>query len=239
MDQKICLITGASSGIGENLARLLIKDGWLVVGVARRTEKLKKLKENLGINFLPVTCDVSKSKDISDSSNFLRKKNIIPNLFFLNAGCGKIEDSFHTDVHRETFEVNYFGAVNWIEEWLNSNSSATFVAISSLLAVQATPQASAYCASKAALRSCFESLSLQHANSATKFITVLPGPVKTNMFKSSRLVPFVWEPQKAAEYILKKVFKGEETISFPVFWRLFFYILRIFPTKIVARILSS
>lgn len=82
MDQKICLIIGASSGIGENLARLLIKDGWLVVGVARRTEKLKKFKEELGINFLPVTCDVSKSKDISDASNFLRKKNIIPNLFF-------------------------------------------------------------------------------------------------------------------------------------------------------------
>lgn len=174
MSRKICLITGASSGIGENLARLLIKDGWLVVGAARRTEKLKKLKEEFGINFLPVTCDVSKSKEISDASNLLRKKNIIPNLFFLNAGCAEIEDGFHTDVHRETFEINYFGAVSWIEEWLNSNSSVTFVAISSLVAVHATPQASAYCASKAALRSCFESLNLQYANSATKFITVLP-----------------------------------------------------------------
>lgn len=62
---------------------------------------------------------------------------------------------------------------------------------------------------------------------------------KTNMFKSSRPVPFVWEPQKAAEYILKKVFKGKETISFPIFWQLFFYILRIFPTKMASRIFSS
>lgn len=142
-------------------------------------------------------------------------------------------------MHRETFEINYFGAVSWIEEWLNSNSSVTFVAISSLVAIHATPQSSAYCASKAALRSCFESLNLQHANSATKFITVMAGPVKTNMFKSSKSLPFVWEPQKAADYILKKIFKGKETVSFPIFWQLFFYILKIFPTKIVARILSS
>ena len=55
MDRKTCLITGASSGIGESLARLLIKDGWLVVGIARRTEKLEKLNnhhlQGEGLNF--------------------------------------------------------------------------------------------------------------------------------------------------------------------------------------------
>ncbi|WP_237342923.1 SDR family NAD(P)-dependent oxidoreductase [Wolbachia endosymbiont of Folsomia candida] len=156
MDRKICLITGASSGIGESLALLLIKDGWFVVGVARRTEKLEKLKEELGSNFLPITCDVGNSENIRNSSDFLKRQNITPNLFFLNAGCGEIENEFHTDTHRKTFETNYFGVINWIEEWLSYNHSATFVTISSLVAVHATPHASAYCASKAALRSCFE-----------------------------------------------------------------------------------
>lgn len=67
-----------------------------MVGIARRTEKLEKLKEELGSNFLPITCDVSKSENIKNSSDFLKKQNIIPNLFFLNAGCGEIEDKFHT-----------------------------------------------------------------------------------------------------------------------------------------------
>ncbi|GFY65278.1 fatty acyl-CoA reductase [Trichonephila inaurata madagascariensis] len=187
MDRKICLITGASSGIGESLAQLLIKDGWFVVGIARRTEKLEKIKEELGSNFLPITCDVGKSENIRNSSDFLKKQNIIPKLFFLNAGCGEIEGEFHTDIHRKTFETNYFGIINWIEEWLSHSNSTTFVAISSLVAVHATPHASGYCASKAALRSCFESLKIQYANSATKFITVMPGPVKTDMLKSKNL----------------------------------------------------
>ncbi|RDD34293.1 Fatty acyl-CoA reductase [Wolbachia endosymbiont of Cylisticus convexus] len=237
MDKKICLITGTSSGIGESLARLLIKDGWFVIGIARRTEKLEKLKEELGSNFLPITCDVGKSENIRNSSDFLKKQNIIPKLFFLNAGCGEIEDEFHTNIHRKTFETNYFGIINWIEEWLSHSHSSTFVAISSLVAVHATPHASAYCASKAAIRSCFESLKIQHANSATKFITVMPGPVKTDMLKANKPLPFTWEPQKAAAHVLKNVFKGKKIISFPIFWWLFFHFLRVLPTKMVARIL--
>ncbi|WP_343289579.1 SDR family NAD(P)-dependent oxidoreductase [Wolbachia endosymbiont of Encarsia formosa] len=116
---------------------------------------------------------------------------MIPNLFFLNAGCGEIEDKFHTNIHRKTFETNYFGVINWIEEWLSYSHSATFVAISSLVVVHATPHASAYCASKAALRSCFQSLKIQYANSSTKFITIMPGPVKTDMFKSNKPLPFI------------------------------------------------
>ncbi|WP_353270333.1 SDR family NAD(P)-dependent oxidoreductase [Wolbachia endosymbiont (group A) of Myopa testacea] len=237
MDRKVCLITGTSSGIGKSLAQLLIKDGWFVVGIARHTEKLEKLKEELGNNFLPVMCNVGNCENIRNSSDFLKRQNITPNLFFLNAGCGEIENEFHTDTHRKTFETNYFGVINWIEEWLSYNHSATFVTISSLVAVHATPHASAHCASKAALRSCFESLKIQYANSATKFITVMPGPVKTDMLKSNKLLPFTWEPQKAAAYILKSVFKGKKVIAFPIFWQLFFHILRILPTKMVVRIL--
>ncbi|WP_341808160.1 SDR family NAD(P)-dependent oxidoreductase [Wolbachia endosymbiont (group E) of Neria commutata] len=53
MNRKVCLITGASSGIGESLARLLIKYGWFVVGTTRRSERLEKLKEELGTSFPP------------------------------------------------------------------------------------------------------------------------------------------------------------------------------------------
>lgn len=76
-----------------------------------------------------------------------------------------------------------------------------------------------------------------YANSATKFITVMPGPVQTNMFKSNKPLPFIWEPQKAAIHILKNVFKEKKVIAFPIFWQLFFHILRILPTKMVAKIL--
>ena len=48
-----------------------------MVGIARRTEKLEKLKEELGSNFSPIPCDVNKSENIKNSSDFLKKQNII------------------------------------------------------------------------------------------------------------------------------------------------------------------
>ncbi|MFL3876220.1 hypothetical protein wTkk_000129 [Wolbachia endosymbiont of Trichogramma kaykai] len=63
------------------------------------------------------------------------------------------------------------------------------------------------------------------------------GPVKTDMFKSNKPLSFIWEPEKAAAYILKSIFKGKKVIVFPIFWRLFFHILQILPTKMTARIL--
>lgn len=154
MDQKICLITGVSSGIGESLTRLLTKDGWFVVGIARRIERLEELKEELGESFLPVMCDVRKTIDVKNSSDYLKKQNITPALFFLNAGCGEIEDKFYNDIHIKTFETNYFGAIKWIEEWLPKHElcTTTFVSMSSLITVHSTPRSSAYCASKSALK---------------------------------------------------------------------------------------
>ncbi len=65
----------------------------------------------------------------------------------------------------------------------------------------------------------------------------MPGPVKTDMFKANKSLPFIWESQKAAAHILKNVFKEKKIIAFPTFWNLFFHILRILPTKTVAKIL--
>ena len=59
---KICLLTGASSGIGKELARLLIAQGFTVVGVARNEEKLAAAREELGSAFIPFSGDVSKKE---------------------------------------------------------------------------------------------------------------------------------------------------------------------------------
>ncbi len=238
---KIALITGASSGLGENLARQLIQKNWLVVGIARSSEKLAALQLDLGEKFYPITCDVGKQEDIVKASALLKEKNMIPTLFFLNAGAGDLEgDIFDAKMHEKVFNVNYFGAIHWIDEWLEDvkDTGASFVAISSILALQGTPGAAAYCASKSALKTCFESLKLKHMNTPIKFITVMPGPMKTSMLKSDKPVPGVWVPEKAAKYLLNKVFKGKQTIIFPLFYRILFNILSFLPLKITSKILK-
>ena len=57
---NIALVTGASSGIGEAISRELVKRCWLVIGIARSSDKLIQIQSELSDSFIPMICDVSK-----------------------------------------------------------------------------------------------------------------------------------------------------------------------------------
>lgn len=82
--RNIALVTGASSGIGEALTRELISKGWVVVGIARRIEKLNAIKNETGPSFSPIVCDVSNKSDIHRPCKNILDKGLCPTLFFLN-----------------------------------------------------------------------------------------------------------------------------------------------------------
>ena len=239
---KVALITGVTSGMGKCMARGLLQMGYTVLGIGRDFEKLELCKKEFGKNFQGFECDVSDSKKITFISSTIKKLKLKPSLFILNAGTGSTETHGTLDIkmHQETFQTNYFGSMQWIQEWLpeSMEEGATFVGISSLLAKHSTPKTAAYCASKSALSSAFESLRMEYLNTPLKFITVLPGPVDTKMFKSENSVPFVQAAEKASEIILKGVFKGKNIVAFPLFYNIFFNLLRLLPTRIVAKILK-
>ncbi|MCP3660137.1 MAG: SDR family NAD(P)-dependent oxidoreductase [Bacteroidetes bacterium] len=239
---KIALITGASSGFGKNLANLLIYEGWIVVGIARRTEKLKEIKEHLGENFHYFKCDVSKSEQIQEITNKLKDKKLLPNLFILNAGQLIYEEDGNLNItqYRKTFDINYFGVIEFINQWLPYclKNGGTFVGISSLAAKQPLPNLTSYCATKAAIANTFESLRLQYLNSNVKFVTVFPGPMKTDMVKSPKDVFFIVKPSDAADYVLKKIFAGKQLISFPFFYRMLIKIGYILPNFILRKFIN-
>lgn len=119
MSKRVCLITGASSGIGEVMARQLVQGGWRVVGVARSDKKLQGLEAELGKDFTPMVCDVSNGSDVKNTSDKLKEKDIIPTYFFLNAGYGENEgDGLSANVHEKVMKTNYLGVMNWLEHWL-------------------------------------------------------------------------------------------------------------------------
>lgn len=229
--------------MGEGLARLLIKQGWSVVAIARRLDRLTTLQNELGKDsFYPFYCDVTKPKEIWQVTQTLKKKGLIPRLFFLNAGSGWKEDLGNpsVDFHREIFNVNYFGALSWIEQWLPEvkDRETIFVGISSITTLFPTLGSASYCASKAALKACFHSLSLQYDSSPVRFVTVLPGPINTALLKTDKDLPFSWAPDKAAHYILKKVFAKKEVIAFPFIWVIFFQLLSLIPKSLAAKVLK-
>ncbi|MBN4067208.1 SDR family NAD(P)-dependent oxidoreductase [Simkania negevensis] len=245
-EKKVALVTGASRGIGKELVEELIHQGWYVAGIARSEERLQNLKDKFSDHFLGLTCDVSCREAVKSASQELISTGWIPSLFFLNAGiagdaaCESIE-RFDVEKHRELFDTNYFGVLNWVEEWLpvcqNSNSTI-FVATSSINAIFAPPTGSAYAASKAAIAKAFEGLSLTyHSSKNLHFLVVYPGPVKTEGLKGK--VPFIWEPARMAKYMIKNSLKKKSHMENSLFYAIFSRMLRILPAGLVMRILGQ
>lgn len=239
--KKISLITGVSSGIGEHLARLLIQKGWIVIGIARRKEILERLEKELGSDvFIPYRCDVTQPQQVAAVTLSLKEKDQIPCLFFLNAGegWGADHESMNVEAQQKVFDVNYFGVIRWIEEWfpLVKNREATFVAMSSLITLCPAPFSISYCVSKTALSTYFKSLRLRYNRGPVRFVTVLPGGIKTALYKKDKIPPLSWAPDKAAHYILKKVFSCKEVIAFPFLWVCSFRILNLMPKNLAAKI---
>lgn len=215
---KTCLITGVSSGIGREMAREMVKRGWTVIGIARRKEKLKELEQELGGTFIAYICNVGVSQQIHLISNAIKKRNLKPTLFFLNAGTGTNEIKFQPILadHKQMFVTNYFGVIAWVDEWLNdvkSHGGGTFVATSSVAALFSGPGAGGYGATKAALNTCFRSLRWQYCNNDIGFVIVMPGPVQTALLKTDKPMLFTHQPDAEARYIIDRVFKGESTIE--------------------------
>lgn len=73
---KVAMVTGASSGIGAEIAKILVKNGVNVVGIARNMERLEKIGEEIGRNdkFFPVKCDVTREEDILNVFQWIEKK---------------------------------------------------------------------------------------------------------------------------------------------------------------------
>jgi len=235
----VCLVTGASSGIGEQVCRKFIADGNLVIGIARNSDKLEKLQKELGRSqFLPFACDTSQKEDVEAVSQILREQHLVPKIFVLNAGAGERELTPDSEVHRNIFDVNYFGCVFWIEEWLWSarEKGAQFVVISSLAAIRPAPFAAAYGASKAALKACIESLRVQYSMTPLGFTIVMPGPVATKLL--SRNVAYSWTADKAANRIVKAAYRKEKIIRFPLVWTWLYRCLSILPDRFTASLLN-
>lgn len=243
--QKIALVTGASQGIGEAIAKELVNEGFCVLGVARSKDKLVGLAQQLGEGcFIPVVCDVACSEAVEKASKDIQAKGLSPSLFFLNAGIagGKaVEDprAFLIEKHRSVFATNYFGVLSWVEAWLpyaNKKEEKTFVVTSSINALFAPPCGSAYAASKAAVARAFEALRLTYYDKGAHFLVVYPGPVATEGLKGEQ--PCTWPAEKMAKYMVRRALKkkahSEPSLFYAVMCRLF----RCLPDKALLKFLQ-
>lgn len=161
--KKVVLITGASSGIGKETAKLLIKDGYIVYGAARRLDKMNDLKE-LGVTLLEmdVTNDNSMVRGIQKIIETEHRIDVLVN----NAGYGSfgaLEDVPISEAKYQ-FDVNIFGLARLTQLTLphmRKQQSGKIVNISSMGGKFGEPHGAWYHATKFAVEGLSDSLRME------------------------------------------------------------------------------
>ena len=231
-------MTGASSGIGFELAKLLAGERVKLAVLARRENILKELADELknsGSEILPLRCDVSK-RDETKKACLEVKSHFGPvDIAILNAALSHRAgaDDYDVDVAKEIFEVNVFGILNFIGELLpdlKQRRSGVIVGVSSLSDCRGFPKSGFYNASKAAVTSLLESLRVELKRYNIKVVTVKPGFVRTPMTDGNRYhMSFIMTADKAARIIIKGIKKEKKVIQFPVSTAMGSWLLRAMP----------
>jgi short-subunit dehydrogenase len=152
---KIAVVTGASSGIGLETARLLVKQGAKVALVARSKDKLDKLSKEL-LGSVVFTADMSDEKAVRNMIKQVNDKFGRIDILINNAGRGYDCPLEHTDIeeYRKLFELNVVGplaAMQAVIPIMRKQGGGAIVNISSGTALMYLPEMSAYSSTKRAL----------------------------------------------------------------------------------------
>lgn len=220
------LITGASSGLGKELARQLGSRGCRLALTARRREKLERAcaaaSEAGAAEVLPLVGSVTDSVVVRSHYEEILERWGGLDVAILNAGVGDSVDAkqFSADDYRWTFETNVFGVCNWLEliiPRMLEAKSGTIVGISSPASWCGFPQTGSYSASKAALSTMLESVRVDLRNSGIKVITVFPGFVKSEITDRNdpKDMLMLLETADGVRRLLRGIDKERRIVHFP------------------------
>ena len=214
------LITGASSGLGREFARILAGRGWDLILAARSTDKLQALKEELtGVYVRVITIDLSREQDAFDLYDHLKDENI--DFLINNAGFGAYGE-FETvpiDVEMRLIHTKICAVHILTKQFIKDmieRGSGMILNVGSMAGFSAGPKLSSYYASKNYVVRLTEAIheELRRKNSPVKISVLCPGPVNTN-FNNTANVKFSTEglyPRDVAEYALDKIEAGKMII---------------------------
>ncbi|MFA6091908.1 MAG: SDR family NAD(P)-dependent oxidoreductase [Elusimicrobiota bacterium] len=244
------LITGATSGLGQELARQLAAQGCRLALTGRRAERLHEIAEEArraGAQVLELAGDVT-DRDCVER-HYAEIKTHFGGLDWavLNAGISKSKSArikFSSDDYRQVFETNIFGAVYWIEQVLPDMllaGSGVIAGVSSIAGYRGLPNAGAYSASKAAFTSLLESVRVDVRGTGVDVVTICPGFVRTELTDRWKPedMPFLMEPRDAAKRMIAGIRARKRVVHFP--WPLssaMKYVVRNLPGWIYDRVVA-
>ena len=214
------LITGASSGIGLDMARYLATKGCELILVARNKDKLEAIQEHLPTKVTIIVADLSNEQRVKDLYVLAKKENI--DILINNAGLGDFGYLTDTDLNKDLELINtnikavHILTKHMVKDMEKRNTDTYILNVASSAAFQPGPLMSTYYATKAYVYQLTEALYYEEKKKKAKVhVSVLcPGPVETN-FNNVAGVKFSVKSLKSsyvAKYAIDQMFKNKMLI---------------------------
>lgn len=185
LENKVAIVTGATSGIGLATAKLYLKEGAKVVLTGRSQAKLDAIESELEGQYLLVPAEASNLAD----SRFLVERTVEEfgkiDVLFLNAGIFRLEptDTLTEEIYDEVHNVNVKGPLFTVKEASQHlNEGASIIFNTSIINVKGFAGMAAYGASKAALRSITRTLAAEFGPRGIRVNSLSPGPIDTPIY---------------------------------------------------------
>ena len=183
MSKPLVVITGASSGIGAEIAKLFSKQGYPLLLLARRLNKIQEL------NLPHVLCkevDVLNSDAVENAIKEAEKKYGDCDCIINNAGVMLLGEMYKQDPKewKNMFDVNVHGVLNGIHAVLPkmiARKSGTIINLSSIAGIKTFPNHVVYCGTKFAVHAMSENLREEVSQHNVRVITIAPGAVETEL----------------------------------------------------------
>lgn len=237
---KHALIIGATSGIGKDLAEILVENNYFAIITGRRENLLKQIKETNPASYSYKVHDVTDLNSCEALFEELKSefKNI--DLIVYSSGVGGPNYNLDWELEKPTLETNVLAATKIYGLAYNlfkKQGYGHLVGISSIASIRGNRHVPAYFASKAFQASYLESLWMKGNRSKAKiFVTdIQPGFVDTSMAIGKTF--WMASSKKAAKQIFLAIKKRKKKAHITKRWRLVAFILKWMPSKILIKFL--
>ena len=239
MMNRKAIIVGASSGIGLEVAKLLLADGWHLGVAARREELLLELKEKAPERVEVMTLDVT-MPDAGERLRSLIERLGGMDLYFHASGIGKQNRTLEEGIELRTMETNAVGFTRMIGEayrYFAERGAGHIAAITSIAGTKGLGPAPAYSATKALQATYLQSLEQQAHQRGLKirFTDIRPGFVDTALLNDSFPYPMLMRPESVARDIVHSIYRHRHVRVIDCRYRILTFFWRLIPRCIWRR----
>ncbi|MCY4170023.1 MAG: SDR family NAD(P)-dependent oxidoreductase [Bacteroidetes bacterium] len=210
LNNKVAIVTGASSGLGAEFSRSLVNHGVRVYGLARRLDRMNSLQSEIGSEFIPIECDVTDEESVKDVFFGIERLDILIN----NAGLGRFgtvdgQTKQDWDVQIETnltgvYLCTHYGVPLMKDQNQHTGFGGHIINIASVAGLVGNANLSAYNTTKFGLRGFSEATMKELRSDGIKVSCICPGSVETEFASvaGSKGAPNPMEAQDIADTVI-------------------------------------